>query len=145
MHDPLTAIVKDGKFLWLGQSKEVLVEYLRKLEGKTVSVMIDDVEPKTQNQLGYYYGVCLPLIRSFLIENGHDVMGVPATIEYTDYIVKHFCARLDGKKITLKRNMSKDKASQFITNVIQWAGTLSVYIPPPPHDDLRPITLLVDG
>jgi hypothetical protein len=131
-HNPIQAVVKDGRLYWIGNSRDAYYVALERYQGKTVSLTIDDIEPKTQSQLGIYYGVWLPMIRSKLIDDGFDVMGVPISLEYTDDIVKNFCARIDGKKIILKRTMSKAKMSAFLENVVRWAATIGVDLPSPP-------------
>ncbi len=104
--------------------------------------------PKTLEQLGYYYAVVLPTIRTELINQGHtmNVFGVEVAIDkdQTDKLIKYFCARLDeegnlmihdpvnhpNRKILRKRKMSKLQASQLIDNAIQWAnGVLQCQIP----------------
>jgi hypothetical protein len=132
-HDPLTAMVKDGHLLWLGQGKEALSSYLAKMEGKTISITVDSAEPKTQSQLAYYYVVIVPIVRARLIDDGHEVMGVPVDDDFTDKVIKYHCAKFGGKKVIPKRNMSKARASEFIDIVIRWVNiTFGIDIPQPP-------------
>lgn len=132
MEKPILAKVVNGKLIWLNDSQVFLKERLGRFEGDVVSIRLDSASPKTQGQLGLYYGVWLPLIRSALIDAGFDMMGVPPTIDFTDSIVKHFCARLDGKKVVLKRNMIDEQMSKFLTNVASWASiNLGLSLPEP--------------
>ena len=100
------------------------------------------MHPKTLEQLGYYYAVVLPTIRTELINQGHtmNVFGVEVPIDkdQTDKLIKYFCARLDdegnlmihdpdnhpNRKILKKRKMSWLQGSQFLNNAIQWANSV---------------------
>lgn len=97
--------------------------------------------PKTLEQLGYYYAVIVPTAFKQMVEDGNEKMvikvggkfkEVPITEDVVDLLLKEACAKLDGKKVTLKRNMSKQECSEFIDRVIRWcARWLHCVIPEP--------------
>ena len=97
--------------------------------------------PKTPEQLGYYYAVIVPTAFKQMVADGNEKMVVkvgdkfkeiPLTEEVVDLLLKEACAKLDGKKVTLKRNMSKQDCLKFIDRVIRWCATwLHCVIPPP--------------
>jgi len=79
--------------------------------------------PKTLEQLGYYYAVIVPTAFKQMVEDGNEKMvvkvgdkfkEVPLTEDVVDLLLKEACAKFDGKKVTLKRNMSKLECSEFI-------------------------------
>jgi len=81
---------------------------------------------KTQEQLGYYHAVVLPVIHKQLIADGHEVLGVPITEDMADAILKKVCHAKN------KRDMTQEEATEFITKCIHWAATrLGCCIPPP--------------
>ena len=120
-------------------------------EGTWFNVVLSvAVGQKTLPQLGYHYGVIVPVVNKALIELGHtmNVMGVEVPIDedQTDNLLKYFCARLDergnlnvhdtkrypDREIMNKRDMSKTQARQFISNEIDWSkAVLNCEIPEP--------------
>ena len=126
--------VQSGSIVRVEAQEILRAQFISTLrDGDLVSEDIKQFRPpKSHEQMGYYFSVILPLIRSELIDRGFDVMGVPVTIDQTDAIIKHYCARIEGRQIVLKRNMNLDDASKFIDNVIRWAAiTLNIAIPEP--------------
>lgn len=146
-------IVND-KWVWKHPNgKQLVKNFLHKYNNKkrwlklTFKVVR---QPKTLEQLGYYYTAVLPTVRHQLVEDGHTMtfMGteIPIDKDETDKIIKHFCSRLapDGSvrlyqenprgEILEKRHMTKMQAMMFLNNCIFWAKeTLGCEIPPPTY------------
>lgn len=131
---PLIAMAVRGKLEWQHYSALLLRSRLEELDGQWVRVTLEPVakQHKTLKQLGYYFAVILPAVHRELLRQGYDCMGVPITQSQADEIIKHYCGRIDGNEIILKRNMSKEQATRFIDNCIRWsAEVLNIAIPEP--------------
>lgn len=132
--------IKSGKFL-LNRPKVFDAYALGQQDGNYYIVLHKTKgSPKTLEQLGYYYAVIVPTAFKQMVEDGNEKMivkigdkfkEVPITEDVVDLLLKETCAKLDGQKVTLKRNMSKSECSEFIDRVIRWcARYLHCVIPP---------------
>lgn len=99
-------------------------------------------EPKSPEQLGYYYRVVLPVVKKALIDQGYAdyPFDIPHAIDtgQADTLLKYFCAREDPERniviydaknhpdypVRRKRDMNKRQLSQFTDNAIQWANVV---------------------
>ncbi len=98
-------------------------------------------EPKTLPQLAYYYAVIIPTVFKQMTDDGNDTFTVniagrnkeiPLTMDVVNDILKLSCAKFDGKNVTNKADMTKEEASEFITDCIRWAARyLHCVIPEP--------------
>lgn len=87
-------------------------------------------DPKTVEQLGYYWGLLLPEIHKQLIEDGHTVAleaygikkEIPITLDATHELLTAFCGFVgeDGKAIRLSE-MDKYNTVKFVDNVLEFA------------------------
>lgn len=94
-------------------------------------------EPKTGQQLAYYYAVINPAVMKAMKEEGneHYVVKVggrfkelPLTEEVVDYMLKESCCLPEKSKA----NISKEEAMEFIDRCIRWAARyLGCVIPEP--------------
>jgi len=124
------------------QGKLILPEVQRQLRQRFVATLKDGQrveetlvrksDPKTQQQLGYHFGVIVALMIACFEERGIDLFGCTPTVRFTKEILYKACAENDddGRRLTLSK-MDKKQASEFIDRCINWAATeLGLYIPP---------------
>lgn len=69
---PLTATVTNGKAVW--NNKPLLVKTFKELEGKVVSVRVEEIaEWKSYLQVQYWWGLVIPLVHSAYRDLGNDI------------------------------------------------------------------------
>ena len=124
MNNPL-AIVEQGTLNWQYDGLSMWLARLEELEGKWVQVPLPKpvAKTKTQNQMGYYFAVVLPVAHAAMLGYGWAVDGVPIIREMADAYLKAKCGEHlyeDGK--FQKRKASKEDMRQFIDRVIQYVN-----------------------
>jgi len=104
--------------------------------------------PKTNEQLGYFHGVVVPVVFRQMIDDGNDnilicikskVEGEPhkyKEIKMTEEVVvnmlKEIWAKHTGNEVKSKAEMNIEEASELIDVSIMWAERyLGCHIPPP--------------
>ena len=99
--------------------------------------------PKTNPQLGYWFGVVIPHAVAVLIEAGHDTLyeitvgdlkvGVATTKDTVDLLFKTlFRERLRLAKQPWKRNMTTEQMSALIDFGLMWLVTTFGFVVPEP-------------
>lgn len=110
---------------------------VKRFEGKEVEIAICKKEYRRSTQLNrYYWGVCVKMIRDFLIQSGYKVT-TDDTHEWLKY--KFLMADIPnietGEVMKVARSTSKLKNSEmmdYIEEIKQFAAEeLSLYIPDP--------------
>ena len=134
-----TGIIRDGKLGFVPGHKENMVKWYGKREGQWIkfdlSLYAQHEDPKTAEQLGYYWGLLLPEIHAQLKADGHTVTvtacgitrEVPITREASHEIITELCGRI-GKDGELMRLSECDliHCIAFINNVLDFAGELAM-------------------
>ena len=129
------AIVRDGQLDWQYDGQAIWQASMEALEGKWVQVPLPKPvkKPKTQQQLAYYYAVCLPIAHREMLELGWDFKGIPVSLDMADHYLKATCGKdlyTDGK--FSKAGASKDDMIKFIDRVIMHVSVeFNAYIPEP--------------
>lgn len=86
---------------------------------------------KTNEQLGYFHAVVAPTVFKQMVDDGNDTIIViingkkkelPLTEEIVVDILKGVWAKKKGVKIKSKSRMTKEEASELITDSIEWAA-----------------------
>ena len=151
LHPKFQAYIEDNGLLMF-QLPDVVRNYLiSTFKNRFVNISFElPRHPKTQKQLGWYYGCVLPTIHSRLIELGYciDIFGrkIPINREDAHKIIKEFCARLgpDGKLYSNENypsapvvdvhDMDRSQQSQFTKNAIAFGNNrLQCNIPEEPN------------
>jgi len=129
--------------VWTLNRPKVFESYVKGLKDGNYYLELHKVKgtPKTLEQLGYYYAVVVPTAYKQMVEDGNDHIvikignkfkEVPITEEVVDLMLKESCAKFDGKNVILKRDMTKEEASIFLSKSIRWcARYLHCVIPEP--------------
>lgn len=116
--------------------------HLELMKSKTVTIQVTSPRGKSNEQLGYYWGVVLPTIRDYLNEQGLASARITDS-DLNEVMNQKFFYKeivIDGeiqKVVRSKAQASVDEMSQFITDVINWATNLGIFIPPSPVDDIK--------
>jgi len=90
----------------------------------------DTKDPKSAEQLGYYWGLLVPEITEQLIADGHTVpvkyfgieKEIPVNKDITHEILTSLCGRvgIDGEPLRLSQ-MDTEQARRYIDNVVEFA------------------------
>jgi len=96
----------------------------------TVKIIGKKKDPKTAEQLGYYWGLLLPEIHKQLVEDGHTVSleafgithSVSINIDAAHELLTTFCGLVgkDGQGVRLSK-MDKYQTVKFVDNVLEFA------------------------
>lgn len=137
-----TGIGKMHNGNWFAEYPEALREQLMDIPDGTYITATFTLprKQKTLPQLGYYYSMVLPMIYMEArakgwtktiaagTENEHDS---PVTSNDMDTFLKEIYARAYNRTFTDKGNMSREEASDFIDNCINFGnGKFGCHIPP---------------
>ena len=149
--------VVDGKWVWKeANGKQVIMNFLRKYNNKKrwIKCIFKVVrQPKTPEQLGYYYTAILPTIHRQLVDDGHTMTVCNAELlideKTADKVIKHYCSRVANNGTVLlykdypkgsilkKRDMTKQQAMMFLDNCIFWAKEVLHCVIPEPDTNWR--------
>ena len=140
--------IKDGVFILSDSQLQARKNYLSKQkDGASVSEELKVVrKPKTQQQLGAFFGLAIKTIKMEFDDRGIDTSyllpqaEVPTGIPVSEGLLKEYlyavCAVFDddGKRLTLS-GMSTKTAAEFFDNVQNFAASnWSICIPEPSPD-----------
>jgi hypothetical protein len=129
--------LKDGKFSL--NRPQVFTAYCKGRPDGNYYLELTKVkgEPKTNQQLAYYYAVIIPAVfdamkeagnENYVVKIGSKFKELPLTEDVVDYLLKQAC-QLPEKS---KASISKIEAIEFIDRCIRWAARyLGCVIPEP--------------
>ena len=137
---PFFGKIKGGIFQW--KAKECFGGYCRlQKDGDYTLTLSRTVASKTNEQLGYYFGVVVPTAfrqmisdgnRSIMVHINDKFKELPLTEEVVDSMFKKIWADSKGCKVKSKADMSIEECSELIDISIMWAERyLGCHIPPP--------------
>lgn len=118
----------------LNQAFQEIFTVLNK--SKKVKVQASSIRSKSQNQLGYYWGVILPTLTDFINETGQCSMKVSKSDVNEILNKKFFYEEIRvGNEIERipksKSGATLEQMREFIDNVIDFCINLGVFVPPP--------------
>ena len=137
---PFFGKIKGGIFQW--KAKECFAGYCRlQKDGDYTLTLSKTVAGKTNEQLGYYFGVVVHTAfqqmlsdgnRSIMVHINDKFKEIPLTEGVVDSMFKKIWADSKGCEVKSKADMNIEEASELIDISIQWAERyLGCQIPPP--------------
>jgi len=126
---------------WIITSKDELNKCFQEIysvlnKSKKVRVQASSIRNKSQNQLGYYWGVILPALADFFNETGQCSMKISKS-DVNEIMNRKFFYEeviVDGEMLRLPKSKSgatMEQMHKFIDNVMDFCTNLGIFIPPP--------------
>jgi hypothetical protein len=144
---PFFGKIKGGIFQW--KSKECFSGYCKlQKDGDYTLTLCKSVASKTNEQLGYFHAVVVPVVFKQMIDDGNDSIvicikakaegqphkykEIPMTEDVVINMLKQIWATNKGCEVKSKADMSVEECSELIDVSIRWAEQyLGCQIPPP--------------
>jgi len=137
---PFFGKIKGGIFQW--KAKECFAGYCRlQKDGDYTLTLSKTVAGKTNEQLGYYFGVVVHTAfqqmlsdgnRSIMVHINDKFKEIPLTEGVVDSMFKKIWADSKGCEVKSKADMSIEEHSELIDISIMWSAQyLGCQIPPP--------------
>jgi hypothetical protein len=137
---PFYGKIKDG--IWRFTAEKIFAAYCRlQKDGDYTLTLSKTVAGKTNEQLGYFHAVIVPVVFKQMLDYGNDTIGftvkdkfkeIPMTEETVVQLLKQVWANNKGCEVKSKADMSIEECSELIDISIRWAEQyLGCNIPPP--------------
>ena len=134
-----------SKLEWMPHQKVMYEAFVKQIkDNQTVKITFQINKPaKTLPQLGYWYGVLMPVACEALREAGHDTLfeaevgsfrvGLKTTVDTTDKFFKQlFGVYSNVPELPLKRKMTVEEMGELIDFTLKWlAENLNCFAPTP--------------
>lgn len=140
MKMPFYGKIKGGIFQW--KAEKCFAGYCRlQKDGDYTLTLAKTVAGKTNEQLGYFHAVVVPVVFKQMVDDGNDNINfmvggklktIPMTEETVVQLLKQVWAKSKGCEVKSKADMSIEECSELIDISIMWATQyLGCNIPPP--------------
>lgn len=137
---PFYGYIKAGIFQW--KSKECFAGYCKlQKDGDYTLTLSKTTCSKTNEQLGYFHAVVVPVVFKQMMDDGNDTINfmvydklktIPLTEDVVVNLLKTVWAKSKGCEVKSKADMSIEECSELIDISIQWSEQyLGCQIPPP--------------
>ena len=137
---PFYGKIKDGIFRFAAE--KIFAAYCRlQKDGDYTMTLSKTVAGKTNEQLGYFHAVIVPVVYKQMKDDGNDTISfmvhdklktIPMTEETVVQLLKQVWATSKGCEVKSKADMSMDECSELIDISIAWSlRYLGCHIPPP--------------
>lgn len=140
MKMPFYGKIKDHVFQFI--SPKTFAGYCKlQKDGDYTLELSKTTTSKTNEQLGYFHAVVVPVVFKQMLDDGNDTISfmifdklktIPLTEDVVVNLLKTVWAKSKGCEVKSKADMSIEEASELIDVSIQWAERyLNCHIPPP--------------
>ena len=137
---PFYTKIKDGIHSF--NRPEIFAAYCKLMKDGDYCMELSKSSPsKTNEQLGYFHAVVVPVVFKQMVDDGNDninfmvhdkIKTIPMTEETVVQLLKQVWANSKGCEVKSKADMSIEEASELIDISILWAARyLGCVIPPP--------------